>query len=98
MRRGLWNLPDARDWLRGNQGLLALVGMAMLNKSLIQFSVDGWDCVPSLYFGPRPNNDGGNGGNGSLLKKYLCQQYRLIIMRDTSDLKICWKEILSWIK
>ena len=48
--RGLWKLPDARDWLRGNQGLLALVGMAMLNKSLIQFSVDGWDCVPSLLF------------------------------------------------
>ena len=42
----MWKPPDGRDWLRGKQGLLALVGMAMLNKSLIQFSVDGWDCVP----------------------------------------------------
>ena len=28
----------------------ALMGKAMLNKSLIQFSVDGWSCVPSLLF------------------------------------------------
>ena len=27
---------------------LALVGKAMLSKSLIQFSVDGWSYVPSL--------------------------------------------------
>ena len=27
---------------------LALVDRAMLIKSLIQFSADGWDCVPSL--------------------------------------------------
>ena len=26
------------------------MGMAMLSKSLIQFSVDGWGCVPSLLF------------------------------------------------
>ena len=26
------------------------MGRAMLNKSLIQFSVDGWSCVPSLLF------------------------------------------------
>ena len=26
------------------------VGGAMLSKSLIQFSVDGWGCVPSLLF------------------------------------------------
>ena len=70
----MWKPPDGRDWLRGKQGLLALVGMAMLNKSLIQFSVDGWDCVPPpLYFGLRPNSDRGNGGNGNLLKKHLCQ-------------------------
>ena len=29
---------------------LVLMGGAMLNKSLIQFSVDGWSCVPSLLF------------------------------------------------
>ena len=27
-----------------------LVGGAMLSKFLIQFSVDGWGCVPSLLF------------------------------------------------
>ena len=33
--------------LRGNLGLV-LMGRAMLSKSLIQFSVGGWGCVPSL--------------------------------------------------
>ena len=33
---------------------------AMLSKSLIQFSVDGWSCVPSLLFDLRPNYGGGN--------------------------------------
>ena len=47
--RGLWKLPDGRDWLRGELGLV-LMGGAMLSKSLIQFSVDGWSCVPSLLF------------------------------------------------
>ena len=46
--RGLWKLPDRRDWLRG---ILGLVLMApMLSKSLIQISVDRWGCVPSLLF------------------------------------------------
>ena len=47
--RGLWKLPDGRDWLRGNLGLVLMEG-AMLSKSLIQFSGDGWSCVPSLLF------------------------------------------------
>ena len=34
---------------------------AMLNISLIQFSTDGWDSVPSLLFDLRPNYGGGNG-------------------------------------
>ena len=51
--RGLWKLPDGRDWLRGKLGLV-LMGRSMLSKSLIQFSVDGWGCVPSL-FDLRPN-------------------------------------------
>ena len=33
----------------GKTGLV-LMGGAMLSKSLIQFSVDGWSCVPSLLF------------------------------------------------
>ena len=34
---------------RGKLGLV-LMGGAMLSKSLIQFSVDGWGCIPSLLF------------------------------------------------
>ena len=41
----------------------------MMSKSLIQFSPDGGCCVPTLpYYGE------GNGGNGSLLQKDLCQR------------------------
>ena len=47
--RDLWKLPDGRDWLRGKLGLV-LMGGTLLSKSLIQFSVDGWSCVPSLLF------------------------------------------------
>ena len=46
----LRKLPDGRDWLWGKLGL-ALMGRAMFSKSLIQFSLDGWGCVPSLWFG-----------------------------------------------
>ena len=56
--RGLWKLPDERDWMWGKLGLV-LMGRAMLSKSLIQFSVDGWGCVPSLLFDLRPNYRGG---------------------------------------
>ena len=42
---------------------------AMLNKFLIQFSVDG--PVPSLLFDLRPNSGGGNADNGDLLPKVL---------------------------
>ena len=47
--RGLWKLPDGKDWLRGILGL-GPMGRAMFSKSLIQFSIDGWSCVPSLLF------------------------------------------------
>ena len=40
--------------------VLVLVGGAVLSKYLIQFSVEGWDCVPSLLFDLRPNDGGGN--------------------------------------
>ena len=45
------------------------MGRAMLSKSLIQFFVDGWGCVPSLFFELRPNCGGGNGDKGDLLQK-----------------------------
>ena len=70
--RGLWKLPDERDWLRGKLGFV-LMGRAMLSKSLIQFSVDGWGCVPSLLFDLRPNYGGGNEDNGNLLQKVPCR-------------------------
>ena len=48
------------------------MGWALLSKSLIQFSIDGWDCVPSLLFGLRPNYGGGNEDNDDLLQKAPC--------------------------
>ena len=62
-------LSAGRDLLWGKLGLFPL-GLSMLCKSLIQFSVDGWDCVPSL-FGLRPNYGGFNVDNGDLFKKVL---------------------------
>jgi len=44
----------------------------MFSKSLIQFSVDGRGCVPSLLFDLRPNYGGGNEDNGDLLQKVPC--------------------------
>ena len=44
----------------------------MLSKSLIQFSVDGQGCVPSLLFDLRPKYGGGNKDNGDLLQKVPC--------------------------
>ena len=69
--RGLWKLPGGRDWLWGN--CLVLKGMAMLSKSLIQFSADGWGCVLSLLFDLRPNYHRGNDSNGDLLQKDFCK-------------------------
>ena len=41
------------------------MGRVMLSRSLIQFSVEGWGCVPSMLFDLRPNYDGGNEDNGN---------------------------------
>ena len=49
------------------------MGGAVLSKSLIQFSVDGQGCVPSLLFDLRPNYVGGNEDNGDLLQKVPCR-------------------------
>ena len=51
---------------------LVLMGGAMLSKSLIQPSIDGLGSVPSLLFGLKPNNGGGNEDNGNLLQKVPC--------------------------
>ena len=49
----------------------ALMAWAMLSKSLIQFSVDEWGCVPSLLLDLRANYGGGNEDNGHLLRALL---------------------------
>ena len=41
----------------------------MLSKSLIQFSIDGWNCVPFLLFDLRPKYGGDNVNDGNLLQK-----------------------------
>ena len=51
--RGSWQLPEGRDWLWGNPGL-ALTCWTLLDKPLVQFSVDGQGCVPSQKLGLRP--------------------------------------------
>ena len=61
----LMEASDGRDSLRGKLGLV-LMGGVMLSKSLIQFSVEGWGCVPSLLFDLKPNYGGGNEDNGDL--------------------------------
>ena len=54
--------------MRGKLGPV-LMGGAVLSKSLIQFPVDGWGCVPSLLFDLRPNY---GGGKEDLLQKVPC--------------------------
>ena len=57
--------------MKGKLGLV-LMGGTMFSKSLIQFSVDGRGCVPSLLFDLRANYGGGNEENGDLLRKVSC--------------------------
>ena len=47
----------------------------MLSKTLIQFSVEGWGCVPSPLFDLRPNYGGGKEDNGDLLQKVPCMHH-----------------------
>ena len=59
--RGLCKLPDGRDWRgAGGRGKVGggggtgscLEGRAVLSKTLIQLSADGWGCTPSLLVWP----------------------------------------------
>ena len=50
----------------GGKGLV-LMGGAMFSKSLIQFSVNGLGCVPSLLCNLRPNCGGSNDDRGHKL-------------------------------
>ena len=85
---GLWKLPDGRDWQRRKLSLV-LLGWAMLSKSLIQFSVDGRVCVPSLLFDLSPNYGGGNEDNGDLFQKALCMYH------CTECLQSCSRPLLA---
>ena len=57
--------------MRGKLGLVLNVKF-MLSKSLIQLSLEGQGCIPSLLFDLRPNYGGGNEDNGNLLQKVPC--------------------------
>ena len=59
---------DGRVRLWGKLGFV-LMGRAMLSKSLIQFSVDRWGCVPSLLFNLKPNYGGSNEDNATSFKR-----------------------------
>ena len=48
--RGLYKLPDGRDWWWEKLGL-ALVGRAMLTKIVIKLSAGEWGCVSWLAWG-----------------------------------------------
>ena len=51
------------------------MGRVMLSKSLIQFSVEGWGCVPSLLFDLRPNYGGGDEDDGNECYTHRPQPY-----------------------
>ena len=61
----------------------------MLSKSLIQFFVEGWGCVPSLLFDLRPNYGGGNEDNGDRLQKIPCTHCY------TQCLRLCSRPLLT---
>ena len=48
--RVFWKLPDGRDWLWAKLCLVLMGGLVLmlLCKPLVQFSIDGRGCVPSL--------------------------------------------------
>ena len=56
--------------LQGQICLLLQIFLNLLSKFLIQVSVDGWGCVPSLQFGLRLKD---SRGNGNVPEKDLCQ-------------------------
>ena len=56
----------------------------MLSKSQIQFSVDGWNCGPSLLFDLRPNYGGDNGNDGNLLQKKKKKKFPEVILYSVS--------------
>ena len=69
---------------------------AMLSKFLIQFSVDGRGCVPSLLFDLSPNYGGGNEDNGYCACTVgpvhaLPHSLPPTLQQGTADPCLCWK-------
>ena len=62
------------------------MGWAMLSNSLIQFSVDGQGCVPSLLFDLRLNYGGGNKDNVTSFKIAHAHTAALNVPNPVADL------------
>ena len=67
----------------------------MLGKSLNQFSVDGWGCVPCLLFSLRPNYGRGNGSNGDQASLVAQRLKRLPPMQETRVRSLGWEDPLE---
>jgi len=68
------------------------MGETMFSKFLIPFSVDGQDCVPSLWLDLRPNYGGDNENNSNLLRKSLAHTAALSAPdpgQATANLHLC---------
>ena len=66
----------------------------MLSESLIQFSVDGRGCVPSLILDLRPNFPGGNEDNIGPPSKGLMQAVMRSVPQPAAghrDPRLCWR-------
>ena len=69
------------------------MGGILVSKSLIQFSVDGWGCVPSLLLDLRPNYGGGSGwrppSKGPM--HALLRSVPLTLQQATANPRLCWR-------
>ena len=65
----------------------------MLSKSLIQFSIDGLGCVPSLLFDLSPNYGGGKEDNRRLFKRCgaLLHSVPATLQQATASPRLCWR-------
>ena len=70
------------------------MGGVLLSKSLIQSSVDGWGCVPSLLFYLRLNYGGDNEDNGDSFKRShdaLLHSVPPALQQATANPRLHWR-------